>query len=93
MTRSELWQALAKSNPEWRARDVANATDVFFEEISQRLADGGRVELRGFGVFSTHRLNARKGRKSRTGESVDVPTKRALHFKPSKEILGRLKIG
>lgn len=92
MTRIELWRTIAKGNREWRARDIANATDVFFDEISQRLADGGRVELRGFGSFSTHRLDARKARNPHTGESVDVPAKRVLRFKPGKDAFDRLKV-
>ena len=62
MIRSELLLALAKDNPELRAEDVERVVDVFFDEIAQRLAEGGRVELRGFGAFSTRERDARKGR-------------------------------
>ena len=86
MIRSELLQALARQNPELRLDDVELALDTFFEEIGSRLADGGRVELRGFGAFSTRARDARKGRNPRTGEAVDVPAKRAPYFKPGKEI-------
>ncbi len=64
--------------------------DIFFEEITQRLAEGGRVELRGFGTFSTREREARTGRNPRTGESVDVPAKRVPYFKPGKEMRERL---
>jgi len=50
MIRSELLQSLSKANPELRADDVERIVDVFFDEIAQRLAEGGRVELRGFGA-------------------------------------------
>ncbi|MXP15318.1 integration host factor subunit beta [Altererythrobacter confluentis] len=90
MIRSELLQAIAKDNPELRAEEVEQVVDIFFDEIAQRLADGGRVELRGFGAFSTRDREARKGRNPRTGEAVDVPGKRVPYFKPGKEMRHRL---
>jgi integration host factor subunit beta len=90
MIRSELLQLLAKENPDLRAEDVERAVDTFFDEIAARLACGGRVELRGFGAFSTRERDARKGRNPRTGEAVDVPGKRVPFFKPGKEIRVRL---
>ncbi len=90
MIRSELLQILAKENPELRADDVERALDTFFDEIAGRLADGGRVELRGFGAFSTRQRGARKGRNPRTGESVDVPAKSVPYFKPGKDMRVRL---
>ena len=90
MIRSELLAALAKDNPELRAEEVERVVDVFFDEIAERLAGGGRVELRGFGAFSTRERQARKGRNPRTGETVDVPGKRVPYFKPGKEMRERL---
>ena len=92
MIRSELLAALAKENPELRADEVERVVDVFFEEIAQRLAQGGRVELRGFGAFSTRERDARKGRNPRTGEAVQVPGKRVPYFKPGKEMRSRLNV-
>ena len=86
MIRSELLQALAKENPDLRADEVEQVVDIFFDEIGKRLADGGRVELRGFGAFSTRARGARKGRNPRTGEAVDVPEKKVPYFKPGKEM-------
>jgi integration host factor subunit beta len=86
MIRSELLVALAKDNPDLRAEEVEQVVDIFFEEISQRLAEGGRVELRGFGAFSTRERAARNGRNPRTGEQVDVPAKRVPYFRPGKEM-------
>ena len=90
MIRSELLQALARENPELRAEDVELALDTFFDEIAGRLAAGGRVELRGFGAFSTRAREPRKGRNPRTGETVEVPGKRVPYFKPGKEMRARL---
>ena len=90
MIRSELLQLLAKENADLRAEDVERAVDTFFDEIAARLAGGGRVELRGFGAFSTREREARKGRNPRTGESVEVPGKRVPFFKPGKEMRARL---
>jgi len=92
MIRSELLQALAKENPELRAEDVERAVDTFFDQIAERLATGGRVELRGFGAFSTRERDARKGRNPRTGDAVDVPQKRVPYFKPGKEMRARLNV-
>ena len=90
MIRSELLQSLAEDNPELRAEEVEQVVDLFFDEIAQRLAEGGRVELRGFGTFSTRQRDARSGRNPRTGDSVDVPAKKVPYFKPGKEIRERL---
>jgi len=90
MIRSELLQELAKENPELRSEEVERLVEVFFDEIAQRLAAGGRVELRGFGAFSTRERDPRKGRNPRTGETVDVPGKRVPYFKPGKEMRARL---
>ncbi|MBS0254580.1 MAG: integration host factor subunit beta [Proteobacteria bacterium] len=90
MIRSELLQALARQNPELRGDDIERIVDVFFDEIAQRLAQGGRVELRGFGAFSTRERDPRKGRNPRTGDAVEVPGKRVPFFKPGKEMRARL---
>lgn len=93
MIRSELLQALHKDNPELRADEIEQVVDIFFDEISQRLAEGGRVELRGFGAFSTREREARQGRNPRTGEAVHVPAKRVPYFKAGKEMRRRLNEG
>ena len=90
MIRSELLQTLAKENPGLRAEEVERALDTFFDEITARLAKGGRVELRGFGAFSTRERDPRKGRNPRTGQAVDVPGKKVPYFKPGKEMRARL---
>jgi integration host factor subunit beta len=86
MIRSELLSSLAKDNPELRSEDIEQVVNIFFDEISQRLAEGGRVELRGFGAFSTRAREARKGRNPRTGETVAVEAKRVPYFRPGKEM-------
>jgi integration host factor subunit beta len=93
MIRSELLQALAKENPELRIEDVERAVDTFFDEVAESLAQGGRVELRGFGAFSTRQREARRGRNPRTGDAVHVPEKRVPYFKPGKEMRARLNVG
>lgn len=90
MIRSELLQSLAKQNPSMRSEEIERVVDVFFDEITKRLAEGGRVELRGFGAFSTRERDARKGRNPRTGDSVEVPGKRVPYFKPGKDMRQRL---
>jgi integration host factor subunit beta len=90
MIRSELLQAVAAENPDLRPEEVEQVVTIFFDEIGKRLAEGGRVELRGFGAFSTRSRASRTGRNPRTGESVDVPAKRVPYFKPGKEMRERL---
>lgn len=90
MIRSELLKKLENENPELKAEEVEKIVDIFFNQIIERLSDGGRVELRGFGAFSTRERAPRKGRNPRTGESVNVPAKRAPYFKPGKEVRQRL---
>ncbi len=90
MIRSELLKKLEHENPDLKADEVERLVDLFFNQIIQRLADGGRVELRGFGAFSTRDRDPRKGRNPRTGDSVDVPSKRVPYFKPGKEVREQL---
>ncbi|HEV7290343.1 integration host factor subunit beta [Sphingomonas sp.] len=92
MIRSELVQMLATDNPDLSAREIERIVDIFFDEITSRLAEDGRVELRGFGAFSTRAREARTGRNPRTGESVDVDAKRVPYFKPGKEMRQRLNV-
>ena len=90
MIRSELLQAIAAENPELRPEEVEMVVSTFFDEIGKRLADGGRVELRGFGAFSTRDRDSRVGRNPRTGEPVEVSAKKVPYFKPGKEMRERL---
>lgn len=90
MIRSELLQSIAADNPGLRPEEVEQVVDIVFEEISARLVEGGRVELRGFGTFSTRARAARIGRNPRTGEAVEVAAKRVPYFKPGKEMRERL---
>ena len=90
MIRSELVQLLAEQNPDLAPRDIEAIVATFFDEISKRLAAGGRVELRGFGAFSVRARPARAGRNPRTGETVDVPAKSVPFFKSGKELRERL---
>lgn len=93
MIRSELVQLLVRDNPELSVRDVERIVNVFFDEIVARLSEDGRVELRGFGAFSTRARDARTGRNPRTGEVVAVDAKRVPYFKPGKEMRVRLNVG
>ena len=92
MIRSELVQMLAQDNPGLSAREVEKIVSIFFDEIVKRLAEDGRVELRGFGAFSTRGREARTGRNPRTGETVSVDAKRVPYFKPGKEMRARLNV-
>ncbi|WP_267435375.1 integration host factor subunit beta [Sphingomonas sp. GM_Shp_1] len=92
MIRSELVQKIGQHNPGLNPREVELIVTIFFDEITKRLADNGRVELRGFGAFSTRSRGARTGRNPRTGETVEVVAKRVPYFKPGKEMRARLNV-
>ncbi|BAK66330.1 integration host factor subunit beta [Sphingobium sp. SYK-6] len=90
MIRSQLVQKLAVLHPDLSLQEVDRIVDIVFESIGTRLAEGGRVELRGFGAFTTRGRQGRTGRNPRTGAAVVVPAKRVPHFKPGKEMRTRL---
>ena len=92
MIRSELVQKVAAAHPDLSPREIESIVTTFFDEIVARLAEGGRVELRGFGAFSTRARDARTGRNPRTGDTVDVDAKRVPYFKPGKEMRSRLNV-
>lgn len=92
MIRSELVETLAAENPSLALRDVEKIVTAFFDEVSAQLARGGRVELRGFGAFSTRARTQRTGRNPRTGDPVDIAAKRVPYFKPGKEMRARLNV-
>jgi integration host factor subunit beta len=92
MIRSELVQLIAKEYPDLSLTDVERLVTTFFDEIAAQLARDGRVELRGFGTFSTRGRDARTGRNPRTGEPVAVDAKRVPYFKPGKEMRARLNV-
>jgi len=90
MIRSELIQKIADSNPHLYQRDVEKIVNTVFEEITEALAAGNRVELRGFGAFSVKRRDGRTGRNPRTGEAVAVDEKFVPFFKTGKLLRDRL---
>jgi integration host factor subunit beta len=90
MIKSELVQKLADENPNLFHRDIERIVSIVFQEISDALARGDRVELRGFGAFSVKHRPARTGRNPRTGEHVSVEKKSVPFFKTGKEMRERL---
>lgn len=90
MIRSELIQKIADENPHLYQRDVERIVNTIFEEITDAMARGDRVELRGFGAFSVKRRDARTGRNPRTGEAVAVSEKHVPFFKTGKLLRDRL---
>lgn len=90
MTRSELIARIAQQNPHLYHRDVERIVTTIFDEITDALCEGDRVELRGFGAFSVKHREARVGRNPRTGESVSVDAKAVPFFKTGKLLRERL---
>ncbi len=83
-------QIIASRNPHLFQRDVENIVSTVFNEISDALAEGNRVELRGFGAFSVKNRPSRVGRNPRTGDAVEVEEKWVPFFKTGKELRDRL---
>lgn len=90
MIRSELIQKLADENPHLFQRDVERIVNTIFDEITETMARGDRVELRGFGAFSVKKRDSRIGRNPRTGTSVSVAEKHVPFFKTGKLLRDRL---
>lgn len=90
MIKSELIQMIADKNPHLYQRDVDNIVNAIFDEITDALANGDRVELRGFGAFSVKHRQPRTGRNPKTGETVEVGEKWVPFFKTGKELRERL---
>ncbi|MBL9029485.1 MAG: integration host factor subunit beta [Caedimonas sp.] len=90
MTRSELVQKLIQSNHHLTVAQAEKSITVILDEITSALAKGNRVELRGFGVFTTRSRRSRLGRNPRTGDPVKVDPKRVPFFKTGKQLRDRL---
>jgi len=90
MTKSELVEVIAEKQGSITRREAEVVVNTIFSAIGDALAGGDRVELRGFGSFTTKHRNARIGRNPKTGESVHVPAKVVPHFKPGKELRERV---
>ncbi len=86
IVKSKLLKQLADNYPNFLKKDLEKFTDIILTEIKQALKRGDRVELRGFGMFSTNIQKARISRNPKTGEKVNVPEKFVPHFKPGKEL-------
>ena len=91
VVKSKLLKQLSKNYPNFLKKDLEKFTDIILKEIKSTLKRGERVELRGFGVFSTNIQKARISRNPKTGEKVHTPKKRTIHFKMSKELFKKLK--
>lgn len=91
MTRSELITRLAAQFPQLSAKDAELSAKAILEGMSESLARGGRIEIRGFGTFALNHRPARSGRNPSTGETVPVPAKRVPHFTPGKELRERVQ--
>jgi integration host factor subunit beta len=90
MTKSELIERIAQKQTQLAYRDVELAVKTVLEHMAERLANGDRIEIRGFGSFSLHYRPGRVGRNPKTGTPVSLPAKYVPHFKPGKELRERV---
>ena len=90
VVKSKLLKDLSKSYPNFLKKDLEKFTNIILKEIKNTLKKGERVELRGFGVFSTKIQKPRISRNPKTGEKVNTPEKKTIHFKMSKDLFKKL---
>jgi len=90
IVKSKLLDQLKKSYPNFLKKDLEKVMSVILNEIKQALKRGDRVELRGFGMFSTNIQKARISRNPKTGEKLNTPEKKTIHFKMAKEMFKKL---
>ena len=90
MLKSELVRALNEKLPELQVRDVELALNCILRQMADALVQGNRIEIRGFGSFDLHCRPPRIARNPKTGEVVNLPAKVVVHFKPGKEMKGRV---
>ena len=90
IVKSKLLKQLANNYPNFLKKDLEKFTNIILTEIKRALKRGDRVELRGFGMFSTNIQKARISRNPKTGEKVNTPQKKTIHFKMSKEMFKKL---
>ena len=90
MIKSKLVRALSEKLAGLQQRDVELALNCMLEQMADALVQGKRIEIRGFGSFNLHHRPARIARNPMTGESVDLPAKVKVHFKPGKEMRDRV---
>jgi|TARA_B110000971_G_C19917756_1_gene457636 integration host factor subunit beta len=90
IVKSKILKQLAKNWPNFLKKDLEKITNIILIEIKQALKRGDRVELRGFGIFSTNIQKARISRNPKTGEKVNSPEKKIIHFKMAKEMFKKL---
>jgi len=86
MTKPQLIDAIHEKSTGLTKLQVANVVDAMIKAMTTALAQGGKVEIRGFGNFKVRQREARKARNPKTGEMIEVPAKRVPHFKPGKEL-------
>ena len=90
IVKSKLLKQLSDNYPNFLKKDLEKFTDIILNEIKSALKRGDRVELRGFGVFSTNVQKSRISRNPRTGEKVNTPEKKTIHFKMSKDLFKKI---
>lgn len=90
MTKSELILSLSKRYPHLYQRDIETLVNTVFDNISETLVEGGRVELRGFGAFSVRKREARKARNPKNGQEVHIGERFAIYFRTGKELRERI---
>ena len=90
LAKSNILKKLSQNYPNFLKKDLEKLANIVLIEIKETLKRGERVELRGFGIWSTHIQKARISRNPKTGEKIQTPEKKTIHFKMSKDLFKKL---
>lgn len=92
MVRSDLIEKVSEQFPEFSSQEIGMIVDIFFQQVAQHICGGGRIEIRGFGAFTTRVREAHMGYNPYTGEQTLIGAKNAIRFRPGKLLRERLQM-
>ena len=90
VVKSKLLKQLSENYPNFLKKDLEKFINIILNEIKLTLQRGERVEIRGWGIFSTNKQKARISRNPKTGEKINTPEKKTIHFKMAKDLFKKL---
>lgn len=88
--KSKLIKSLSNNYPNFYSKDLTKILNIFFQEIKIALKNGERVEIRGFATYSVRKQKSRRSRNPKTGENIDVPEKKSIYFKMTKDLFNKI---
>ena len=90
MLKSQILEKLHKKHNNLSFEDIDDLFEIFIKKMSNSLRNGQNIEIRGFGIFSTNTQKARISRNPKTGEKINTPKKKSIHFKYAKDMFKKI---